>query len=410
MAKNITNRVEKMLFLHSKRLRMKFADVPGNRIVINKLASAVMQGRIPHAQLILGHEGAGKMILALAYSQFLFCQNKQIFDGANPETDLMADSCGECPSCKKNSSMQHPDVHYVMPVVKQTDKVLSADFSQEWREYIVKTKGIVNINSWYDFLHLEKKTQGLISTAECDELIKTLNTKSYEGSYKVVIIWMVEKLFHAAAPKILKILEEPPEGTVFIALAESYEKILSTISSRLQLIKLKKPSGSCAVDFLVKNFSVGKEQAAKFVTKSEGNLVKSIELLEVGDIKNDDVEFFIQWMRTAYQMNFQLIFELVKLFESNSRENQKFLLTKSLEYFNQIHLLAERAKSPSMVIEVGDEFASRFSGFITEDNIDDILKLMDESIYHVERNGDAKIIMTDLTIKIGKLLRKAAKK
>lgn len=234
--------------------RMKFADVPGNRKVINKLALAVMQGRIPHAQLILGYEGAGKMILALAYSQFLFCQKRQIFEGADPETEIIADSCGECPSCKKNASMQHPDVHYIMPVVKQSDKVLSADFSQEWREYIIKSKGVVNINTWYDFLRLEKKTQGIISTAECDELIKSLNTKSYEGSYKVVIIWMIEKLFHAAAPKILKILEEPPEGTVFIALSESYERVLPTISSRLQLIKMKKPSDSSAVDFLVRNF------------------------------------------------------------------------------------------------------------------------------------------------------------
>lgn len=144
--------------------------------------------------------------------------------------------------------------------------------------------------------------------------------------------------------------------------------------------------------------------------RSEGNLVKSIELIEAGEVKNDDADFFIQWMRTAYQMNFQLILELSKVFESNSRENQKFILTKSLEYFNQIHLLAERAKSPSMIVEVGDDFANRFSGFITEDNIDHILQLMDEAIYHIERNGDSKIIMTDLTIKIGKHLRKASKK
>ena len=184
-----------------------------------------------HAQLFLGPEGSGKLPLALAYAQYINCQNRQ-----------EDDSCGHCPSCIKFNKLIHPDLHFVYPVSKtkdSSDKPTSKEFLKPWRELVLENNGYINLTDWYEKIDIEKK-QGIINADDCNNIIKTLSYKSFESEYKIMIIWMVEKLFHSAAPKILKILEEPPEKTLFILISENPDIIINTILSRTQLVKIPK--------------------------------------------------------------------------------------------------------------------------------------------------------------------------
>ena len=199
---------------------MLFKDVIGHNDLKSRLLLSVKEGRIPHAQLFFGPEGSGNLPLAFAYAQYLNCKNRQ------PE-----DSCGLCPSCIQFQKLAHPDLHFIYPVATTTtikEKPKSLDFIAQWREFLLSNNCYVSLNDWYETIEIEKK-QGIINKDDCNEIVRLLGYKSYESEYKVMVIWMVEKLFHAAAPKILKILEEPPDKTVFLLITENTDLILSTI-------------------------------------------------------------------------------------------------------------------------------------------------------------------------------------
>jgi len=207
---------------------MRFADIIGQEDVKKRLVQTVKESRVSHAQLFLGPEGSGKLALAVAYAQYINCTNKQ-----------GDDSCGECPSCVKYQKFIHPDLHFIYPTakIKNIDKPMSKDFIKQWRELLSETNSYINLPDWYSKIGIERK-QAIINARDCNEIIKTLTYKSYESEYKVMIIWMVEKLFHSAAPKILKVLEEPPDKTLFLLVSENQDLIINTILSRTQLIKI----------------------------------------------------------------------------------------------------------------------------------------------------------------------------
>jgi len=207
---------------------LKFADVIGQQQVKSQLLKTVKNNRVSHAQLFLGQAGIGKLGLAIAYAQYINCTNKQ-----------EDDSCGVCPSCVKYEKLIHPDLHFIFPTAttERVEKPKSKDFVSEWRELILDRNGYISIADWYGKIGIERK-RAIINARDCNDIIQTLSYKSFEAEYKVMIIWMVEKLFHSAAPKLLKILEEPPDKTLFILVAENQESMLKTILSRTQLIKV----------------------------------------------------------------------------------------------------------------------------------------------------------------------------
>src|SRR6056297_3365242 len=177
---------------------MFFKDILGQEIVKQKLIENAGKNRVSHAQLFLGSEGSGKMSLAIAYARFLSCKDPGI-----------EDACGTCSSCIKFNKLAHPDVNFFYPIPskKQGDRsLISKDFINQWREYLTISP-YVSLNNWYNFIGMENK-QGIINSDDCNEIIRVLGYKSYESKYKIIIIWMIERLYHAAAPKLLKILEE----------------------------------------------------------------------------------------------------------------------------------------------------------------------------------------------------------
>lgn len=350
---------------------MQFSQIIEQHDLINSLIRIADNKRVSHAQLLFGEESSKVFVLALAYAQYLNCTNKQRF---SPEDNslIIADSCGECPSCKKISKLSHPDLHLIFPTTttKNVERNNSSELLlNEFREFVLSNNGDIKLNDWYDFLDVGNK-QGLINVRDANNIIKALSIKSYESEYKIVIIWCVDKLYYDAAPKLLKTLEEPYENTLFILTTDDRENILPTIISRTQLIKVPK-------------------------------------------IKQDNVteskymQLFIEWMRSCffYRTN---IADIQKIIETEifklGREEQKQFLSFSIEVFQNSFLLKQGINKNNLLENIDSTFRNNFPNYITENNIDKIYKELDKSILHIERNGNAKIVFLDLSIQLGFLL------
>ena len=241
---------------------MRFSDVIGQSAIKQRLIQSVRENHVSHAQLFLGPAGSGKLPLALAYAQYILCPNRT-------ETD----SCGVCPTCQKMQKLVHPDLHFVVPT--NTTKSVKSNpesdlFMEEWREFTLKNDGYFNDTDWYAFLDIENK-QGYMSVRDAASLLRKLNMKSYEGEYKIAIIWMAEKMRVDTANKLLKLLEEPPEKTVFLLIAEDAEELLATIKSRTTLVKVPAIETSEVEKALMERLQCQPGQAHDAAMISEGN-------------------------------------------------------------------------------------------------------------------------------------------
>ncbi|MFN7013856.1 MAG: ATP-binding protein [Bacteroidia bacterium] len=277
---------------------MLFSEIPGHIEEKQRLIRSVKDNRVSHAQLFLGPVGSGNLALALAYAQYIACENKQA-----------EDSCGECLSCKKYAKLIHPDLHFVFPINKIEDdkKAITSDkFLETWRSTVLDNP-YIDINKWNIALGIEQKLT-IINVEEADAILKKLSLKSFEGGYKILIMWMPERMNIASANKLLKIIEEPPDKTLFLLVANNHEDLLPTIISRLQLIKIYPFKDEDIIETLKKQFNISDEQAKRIAFLSEGSLLSALELAQP-DGENADKEFlnyFIEWMRMSWSVSKKL--------------------------------------------------------------------------------------------------------
>lgn len=383
---------------------MLFKDVLGLDHIKNHLASSADSGRIAHAQLFVGAEGSGTLPMALAYVQYLVCGN---VDGEN--------SGGDQTCNLKFDSLAHPDVHFAFPT-SNSDKVkshaVSNHFMEEWRQFL-KEQPYGNLFDWYRLIGIEKK-QGRIGVDEAMEVVKKLALKSYEGGYKIMIIWMAEKMNTSASNKLLKLIEEPPEKTVFLLITEDEEQILQTIRSRCQILHFPPLAEAIIADALVEKGLI-REDALRLAHEANGNFNKAIDLM---NNDSEDLVFekwFVQWVRSAFKAkgNKAAIHDLIMWGEEvakTGRETQKKFLEYCLAVMRQALLLNYGAeKLAYMKIHVDNFQLEKFAPFVHENNIIGIVEELESAMYHIERNGNSRIILTDLSIKLTRLLhRKAA--
>jgi DNA polymerase III subunit delta' len=381
---------------------MKFAQIAGQKEIINRIVHNVKAGRISHAQLIAGSEGSGSLPLALAYAQFVNCTDKQYFDDESP---IVGDSCGNCPSCLKSHRMVHPDIHFVVPVneTKQSKKRITRDYLPQWRQFITERSPYSTLNQWYEFIEMEK--QGIISAEECNEILNTLNYKSYESEYKVMIIWMIEKLFYSAAPKILKILEEPPEKTLFLLVSEQPHQILDTILSRVQLIKLSRLTTSEIADYLSLVYGVGHNTAVRLSDKFDRNISAVIETFKNEDETVEFMNWFIEWMRICFRQNTQQILNIANDFRNLGREKQKQYLHFVISQVRNAWVQQYSGRLKHLYDPTQEEFYENFGKYLNGSNILLISKELESALYAVERNANQRMLMTDVSMKIGNYLR-----
>ncbi len=374
---------------------MRFADVIGQEDVKKRLVQTVKDSRVSHAQLFLGPEGSGKLALAIAYAQYINCTNKQ-----------GDDSCGECPSCVKYQKFIHPDLHFIYPTakIKNIEKPMSKDFIKQWRELLFETNSNINLPDWYSKIGIERK-QAIINARDCNEIIKTLTYKSYESEYKVMIIWMVEKLFHAAAPKILKVLEEPPDKTLFLLVSENQDLIINTILSRAQLIKIGRLDDNNLSKALI---SDGYEPAVvnDAVRIAGGNYLAAVRLISQSDDERYNFINFRDWMRNVYQFDVEKLIKFVAEMSKNSREKNKSFLNYALRFTRECLLMNYGSGDLVRVSSEELEFINKFYPFVNERNSSLIAEELDRAIYHIERNANPNVLFMDLSLKFTKWLRK----
>lgn len=378
---------------------MLFEDILGHEHIKNHLIQSVDNGRIPHAQLFVGNEGCGTLPIAIAYAQYVLCHNK------NDENK------NDCLSKFKNFS--HPDLHFAFPVTtsdKAKSHPVSNNYLEEWRQ-LLKDQPYGNLFDWYNLLGVDNK-QGQIGVDEAQEIVKSLSLKAYEGGYKVMIIWMSEKMNTACANKLLKLIEEPPSKTVFILIAEDEEQIINTIKSRCQILHFPPLAENVIKDALIKNYGLDVSVATKIAHQSNGNYNKACDLVYQDSEDLQFEEWFIFWVRSAFKAkgNKSAINELISWSDTISktgRETQKQFLLFCLDFFRQALLLNYNAKDIVYLEPKTDSFKlENFAPFIHNDNILEISDELQDAIYHIERNGNSKIILTDLSIKLTRLLHK----
>ncbi len=339
---------------------MQFKDIVGQRDTIQRLTSIIDSGRVSHAQMLLG-EAEVTMPLAWAYLQYLCCENRH--DG---------DSCGECPSCKKIASLMHPDLHFIFPTATTSrvkEKPWSGEFQGDFRDFMLQTQGRGNIDDWYEALGIENK-QGLIRELDADSVVSALSLKAYEGGWRMMVVWMAEKMNESFANKLLKTLEEPLPGTLIMLLCESDERLLPTIRSRVQTIKLKAESGE---------------------TKEESN--------------PEFAEMLVSWLRMLFKLKMKELSAQVDKMAGLNREQLKLFLQYALKVMRDCFL--NSAAGVECHLGSGDEkFDTQFPKMITVNNIELIEEALNDAIFAVERNAYAKIALMELSFRMSKALKK----
>lgn len=383
---------------------MQFSEILGQEHLKNHLTQSADNGRIPHAQLFVGPEGSGTLAMAIAYAQYLLCGNK------NSENTNGNETCN-----LKFENLSHPDLHFAFPVAI-TDKVkknpVSSYFMAEWRQ-LIKEQPYGNLFDWYRLLGIENK-QGQMGVDEALNIVKALSLKSYEGGYKIMVIWMAEKMNASAANKLLKLIEEPPSKTVFILIAEDAGQILSTIRSRCQVLNFPPLADNVIKEALQKKYELDEATATKIAIQSNGNFNKACDLVyhDSEDIQFE--EWFVFWVRSAFKAkgNKSAIHDLISWSDEISktgRETQKQFLQFCIDFFRQALLMNYKANQLVYLEPKTKNFKlENFAPFIHEGNILDISQELQDAIYHIERNGNSKIILTDLSIKLTRLLHKKA--
>jgi len=381
---------------------MQFSEILGQEHVKSHLTKSADLSRIPHAQLFVGPEGSGTLPMAIAYAQYILCGN------ANGENK------GENESCNiKFDKLSHPDLHFVYPTVSTEDvktKPKSIDFISDWRAFVTQNP-YGSLFDWYAVLGVNNK-QGEIRVDDAQEILKSLSLKSYEGGYKIMIVWMADKMNIAASNKLLKLLEEPPEKTIFILISEQEEDIIKTIRSRCQVLHFGGLPESCIADALVAEKQIDTKLAASIAHQAQGNYNKALHLLQNNEEDYPFDKWFVTWVRAAFKAkgNASAIQDLIQWSEQIAglgRETQKKFLGFCIEMFRQALLL--NYESPSLVYlepKVEKFKLANFAPFVNGSNIQEIFKELSDAMYHIERNGNAKIILTDLSIKLTRLIHK----
>lgn len=381
---------------------MQFSEILGQDHIKSHLIKSANIGRIPHAQLFVGPEGCGTLPMAIAYSQYILCKNT---------TAENQDGSAACNL--KFKSFAHPDLHFAYPNVT-TESVKtnpkSIDFLKQWRTFL-KENCYGGFTEWNEILGVQNK-QGIIRVEDANEIWKSMSLKAYEGGYKVMIIWMADKMNRDASNKILKLLEEPTDKSLFILITENEEALLTTIKSRCQVLHFNGLSSVCIEKALVENHDVETKLAKKIAHQSQGNFNKALHLMRTDSETDFFEKCYVDWVRAAFRAkgNAAAIHDLISWSEQIAglgRETQKQFLEFCINMFRQALLLHYEAPTLVYFDPTVEKFELKnLAPFVNGNNIHGIFDEISNAMYHIERNGNAKIILTDLSIKLTRLIHK----
>lgn len=373
---------------------MQFKDVIGHRPTKQLLIQLAQEQRVPHAMLLIGPPGNGKLAIALAFAQYVNCKNKT-------ETD----SCGVCSSCLKYKKLIHPDLHFTIPVIKTSSisKPTSSDYLTKWREYFIANPYPL-YERWNQIIAEENK-QGMIYVDEASDIIQKLNKKSYEADYKVSLIWLPETMNLTCANKILKILEEPPANTLFILVTEEEQRLLSTIRSRCQTIRLPKIEEQDLAEALVSHPAIAENNPNIVARIAKGNYILAEELLLEDEARRYNYRQYTSLMRSGYGRNLQELLAWSDELSSIGRTRQISFLRYCSEFTRENFMSNFQQPELATMDENEEKFARKFAPFIHEKNVMHLFTEFEKSLKDIASNGNPKAVFTDMALKVSKLIR-----
>lgn len=377
---------------------MKFTEVIGQDETIARLKQLKDEDRIPHAILLCGPEGCGKMAVAMSFASYLLCENNSSAD----------DSCNNCLSCRMIEKWAHPDLYFSYPVIRPSGtgaehKMTSDDFSSEWRQMLLGEGAYFSMNTWLKAMHAENQ-QAEIGVGESEVIIHNVNIKPSQGGYKIYIIWLPERMNTQCANKLLKEIEEPPAGTIYLMVCERPEMLLETIRSRAQRINMKQISDDMMEKALIERRGLDADTARRIARIASGNWLKATDMLDTGNENRLFLDMFIMLMRLSYMRNIRELKKWSEIVSAYGREKQKRMLTYFLKMVRENFMY--NFKNPDLCYMTSDEeaFSKNFARFINENNVIEISELMSKSLKDIGQNANAKIVFFDMALKMIVLL------
>ena len=373
---------------------MFFKDVVGQEKIKKRLIRSVREQRISHAQLFAGPEGTGKLALAIAYAQYISCKNK----GED-------DSCGVCSSCHKYQKLAHPDLHFAFPVFNSAKikNAVSDDYLPQWRETISQSP-YLNLSKWLENIDAGN-AQGLIYERESDAIYRKLNLKSFESEYKVMIIWLPEKMNAACSNKLLKIIEEPPSKTLFLLVSENEEAIISTIRSRAQLIKVPFIERTAISQALEKIENVDNDVIPDAVHLSGGNYIKALDYLSPNEDNLLFFQKFQEMMRFAYKREVLELMTWAEEMAQIGRDKQKAFFSAALRLIREYFVMNMKKSTLTYLNQDEKDWGKRFAPFINEKNIMQFTEEFELGIKHISMNGNPRIVFLDTALRMVRLIK-----
>ncbi len=372
---------------------MRFADIPGHEDIKERLRDMADSGHIPHALLLEGPGGTGKFALARAMAAYIHCTDRH--DG---------DSCGRCEACLQHASFNHIDTYYSFPVVKKGTTATSDDFAADFHEFITKYP-FMDFGHWLSRLG-NVNARPKIYVEEANMLVERLNLTARRSRYKIVLMWLPERLQPEAANKLLKLVEEPYPDTLFIFASNAPAEILPTIYSRTQRIKVRRYPDAEVAEYLQKNLKLDAAEAAAMAALAEGDINHAVSSVKNAKVHARQLDLFVRLMRMAWKRQ-------IKDLRAWSAEVADLGREGIISFLNY----SSRMTRDNFMLNIGDSrlvsmtsdemaFSSRFSPFINERNVEEIVRELDEAANDISLNGNAKMIAFDLAVKMVKLLRK----
>ena len=376
-----------------------FDNIIGQKEYIASLRTAIDNNRLPHALLISGNEGSGSLALAYAAAQYLICPHRH--DG---------DACGQCPQCLQLGKLQHPDVHFVFPVVRkknQKEAPISLDYMSEWRNAFLNNH-YLTLNEWTATSGEENKQAGIF-VAEANNIIKTLSVKPFESDYRVMIIWLPEKMNEETANKLLKIIEEPNDMTHFFLVSQEPERIIGTIQSRVQRINLPPIADVDIQQALVSRFDCPQDKAIDYARMSHGSYVEALKLLNDDEERSFYFTKFCEMMRLSYAKKLFDMKEWSEELSGIGRERQKAYLQYAQQMIRENFIMNFNTPSLNYLNENERTFSSRFHAFVNHNNVAGIMDELALAEKDIMQNVNAKMVFFDLSLKLIMLLKSANK-
>lgn len=373
---------------------MFFKDIIGQQAIKKRLISDIKEGRIPHAQVLCGKAGVGKLPLAIAYARYISCEN--------PGED---DACGTCPSCAKFNKLVHPDLHFMYPIIKSAKgkKEVCDDYINDWRNFVLSNP-YFELNHWLNEIDAEN-SQAIIYAKESDEILRKLTLKSSEGGFKFVILWLPEKMHQVCANKMLKLLEEPPSKTLFLLISEAPDMILPTIFSRTQRINVPGIDENSIALVLQNKYAVQPQESEAIAHLANGNFIKALEEIHLNQDKQLFFELFVNLMRLSYQRKIKEMKQWSEQVAAMGRERQKNLLEYCQRLIRENFIYNFRNPELSYMTLNEQNFAKKFAPFINEKNVFGMMNELSEAQTHIQQNVNAKMVFFDFALKMIVLLK-----